>query len=129
MTQGSVQGAEGTAPPGLLSDAPTEQDRFGRAHYADVLAEVAAVRSETPLVIAVYGSWGSGKTSLMYQVRRRLDPNFDHTRPDLASEARARTGWCEPWMHQFDQVPAIGLLHAVTNQLGLAAKSEVTETL
>ena len=29
------------------------------------------------MVIAVYGEWGSGKTSMLQQIRRSLDPEFD----------------------------------------------------
>ena len=55
----------------IHNDAPTDEDELGRHHLVAALERVAR-SAETPLVIAVYGSWGSGKTSLMKQLRRRL---------------------------------------------------------
>ena len=102
----------------LAADAATELDELGRARYVEALADVTT-RAETPLVVALYGAWGSGKTSLMLQLRRRLEPNHDGTRPLELEQATARTVWFDPWMHQFDDAPAVALLHATTDQLGL----------
>jgi len=58
----------------LLSDQPADEDQLNFAPYAQTLAEVIADGStQTPLTIGVFGSWGSGKTSLMAMVKRRLD--------------------------------------------------------
>jgi hypothetical protein len=111
----------------MLSDTPTEDDEFGRSRYAETLANVA-LSAATPLVVALYGSWGSGKTSLMYQIRRRLESNHDPKSAGVPGR-RVRTVWFDPWMHQFDQTPAVGLLHAITDQLNLTAITEAQETL
>jgi KAP family P-loop domain len=111
-----------------LLDAPTERDEFDRARYAEELTRLI-LDAGTPLVVALYGAWGSGKTSLMYQIRRRLEPNYDGRRREQAGGAIARTVWFDPWMHQFDQAPAVALLHATTEQLGLTRRREVEETL
>jgi hypothetical protein len=111
----------------VFSDAPTEQDELGRERYVDALADIA-LRADTPIVVAIYGAWGSGKTSLMRQLRRRLDPHFD---ADGAASPPTdlRTVWFDPWMHQFDDSPAVGLLHATTEQLGLDDKAAVKDSL
>lgn len=114
--------------PGALSDAATENDELGRERYVKALKELT-ISSDTPMVLAIYGTWGVGKTSLMMQLRRRLDPGFDKENPGKEDEAYARTVWFDPWMHQFDKTPVLGLLHATTEQLGLTYKVGVKEAL
>ena len=110
----------------VVSDRATEVDLLGRWRYVESLADIAA-SSETPLVIAVYGEWGAGKTSMLRQIRRALDPDFDKSAKPTTP--RARTIWFDPWMHQFDRTPALGLLHATTNELGLRDAPRATEAL
>ena len=49
----------------IISDEPEKSsDLFGFDAYAKTLAELIANKdNKTPLVIGVYGSWGSGKTT------------------------------------------------------------------
>jgi len=50
-----------------FTDQPIEnakQDAFGFLGYASVLAN-RVLQADTPLTIGIYGSWGSGKSSLM----------------------------------------------------------------
>src|SRR5690348_1591338 len=108
----------------VSSDEPTEVDELGRSRYVDALASVAA-SGETPLVVALYGQWGSGKTSMMRQLRRRLEPAYD--KPWRAAAAPIRTVWFDPWMHQFDEAPALGLLHATADQLDLTDEPSVRD--
>ena len=113
--------------PRIDSDAPTEQDDLGREPYVRALDRIVQT-AETPLVVAIYGAWGAGKTSLMMQLRRRLDPNHDGS---TTGEQYARTVWFDPWMHQFDDSPALALLHAATDQLnlGVVARRNVVAAL
>jgi Cdc6-like AAA superfamily ATPase len=48
-----------------------EDDRFDFRDYAEVLADRAR-KAEPPLTIGLYGSWGSGKTSLMKLIGEEL---------------------------------------------------------
>jgi hypothetical protein len=107
------------------SDAPTERDDLGRAPYVRTLARIVRT-AETPLVIAIYGAWGAGKTSLMKQLRRQLDPGHDG---QGVGEQHARTVWFDPWMHQFDDSPALALLHAAADQLDIATRRNVVASL
>lgn len=113
-------------PRGVVSDRATEVDLLGRWRYVESLADIAA-SSDTPLVIAVYGEWGSGKTSMLRQIRRALEPEFDKSEKHAPS--RARTIWFDPWMHQFDRTPVLGLLHATTTQLGISDSPRATKAL
>jgi hypothetical protein len=54
-----------------------EQDRFGWGALAEGLARGLTPRSEEPIVIGVYGAWGSGKSSLMNLVGEVLETRGD----------------------------------------------------
>ena len=76
------------------SDTPTERDDLGREPYVRTLARIVRT-AETPLVIAIYGAWGAGKTSLMMQLRRQLDPGYDDpARANSAHEPSGSTRGC-----------------------------------
>ena len=49
-----------------------DDDHFGYRDYAKVLAHLIG-QAGTPLVIGVFGPWGSGKTSLMHLIRTVLE--------------------------------------------------------
>ena len=60
----------------IISDSPALKEKvvFGFDAYARTLAELIAYReNKTPLVIGIYGPWGSGKTTLMEAVIHELD--------------------------------------------------------
>jgi len=58
----------------ILSDQPADEDQLNFAPYAKTLADIIADGSvQTPLTVGIFGSWGSGKTSLMTMIKKRLD--------------------------------------------------------
>ncbi|GAA2972351.1 ribosomal protein L7/L12 [Actinokineospora diospyrosa] len=102
---------------GIRNDEPASKDTLDRDKMARALA--AAVRvCGTPLVVGVYGSWGTGKTSLMRLVQDELRKEPDYY-----------TVWFDSWQHQFDDNPAIGLLHTMVTQLGLGEDEDAQELL
>lgn len=107
------------------SDSPTETDELGRERYVRTLTHIIRT-ADTPLVVAIYGAWGTGKTSLMMQLRRSVDPTHDRSDNDMH---RSQTVWFDPWMHQFDDSPALGLLHAAADQLDLTTNRRVVSAL
>jgi hypothetical protein len=90
----------------LLTDSATTEDRLNRAHYVSALSQMA-LQSETPLVVGVFGEWGTGKTSLMRMVEQSLP------------ESSARTVWFDAWRHQQDETPTVALMHSMVSQLDL----------
>jgi Cdc6-like AAA superfamily ATPase len=108
----------GAPEPGLLyNDEPTTVDRLDRKQYAEELAHLAQ-ETQPPLVIGVFGEWGSGKTSLLQQVREQLE-----------SDQTSAVAWFEPWKHQYDQNPVLPLLHAVVRDLDLESREDIRRTL
>ena len=58
---------------GSFSDSPTHDDKFSIENYINGLSNFI-IECETPLTIAIQGDWGTGKTSIMYQIEKRLNP-------------------------------------------------------
>jgi len=78
----------------LLADAPLvspEQDRLGRAAFAKFLAEaIIKLDAEEGFVFALYGPWGSGKSSTLNFVVHYLD-HLD------SGEDKPIVMWFNPW--------------------------------
>jgi hypothetical protein len=63
-------------PPTLLTDNPitgAAGDEFGFREHADLLCEALAATTDLPLTLAVFGPWGSGKSSFLNICRDLLD--------------------------------------------------------
>jgi hypothetical protein len=71
----------------LLTDDPGLEDRLGRGPLVGTMVSLLD-RLEPPACVAVYGSWGAGKTSVLQQVKRRCE---DRGQP---------TVWFDPWEHE-----------------------------
>lgn len=56
---------------GTLKDTPTDIDSFEINKYIKGLKEFL-VNCETPMTVAIQGDWGTGKTSIMKQVKKFL---------------------------------------------------------
>ncbi|MFD8811055.1 P-loop NTPase fold protein, partial [Streptomyces sp. NPDC059627] len=60
--------------PGLHSDTSSAEDLLGNETDVETLAMLAAAHdSRPPMAIALLGQWGSGKSSFMDQMQRRVD--------------------------------------------------------
>ena len=60
--------------PGVSSDTPSDTDLLGVHKDVETLADlIAAANTRPPLAIAVIGDWGAGKSSVMLQMRNRID--------------------------------------------------------
>ncbi len=83
-----------------VSDAPADEDLLSFAPYAQTLADIVAdPTTETPLVIGVFGDWGSGKTSLMRMIERRIEE-----RPaDKRTAFPVQPLWFNAWMYSREE--------------------------
>ncbi len=66
-----------TKPVSIISDSPEKASGlFGFNAYARTIAGlIANKKNETPVVIGIFGPWGSGKTTLMETIISELDKN------------------------------------------------------
>lgn len=87
----------------ILSDLPTEKDGLDFAPYVNTLVEViTSPNTSTPLTLGIFGTWGSGKTSLMRMIEKGLPKSF-------------RTTWFNAWMYdKEDTLWRVLLLHVLT---------------
>ena len=91
------------------SDAPVEkgdQDRLNFEPVAKALGKFLQNQSTTaPLVLAVTGKWGTGKSSLMNLLRSELRGNFG-----------VRSVWFNAWHHQNEENLLAALLENIRQQ-------------
>lgn len=101
----------------IHNDEPSYQDTLNRDKFAGAFVKLAT-SCETPFVVGLYGTWGIGKTSLMRQIEAIVA-----TRPGI------RTVWFDSWQHQFDETPALALLHSMVASLNLGEDGRKLLTL
>ncbi|HEU0296457.1 MAG TPA: SUMF1/EgtB/PvdO family nonheme iron enzyme [Anaerolineales bacterium] len=59
----------------IVNDQATETDALDFTPYVETLADIIQT-GNTPLTIGVFGTWGSGKTSLMKMIKKHLPSDF-----------------------------------------------------
>jgi len=101
----------------FLNDEPTSIDSLDRSKYAEAFAQLIQ-SCQTPMVIGIYGTWGVGKTSLMKLIKSKLD-----------NSNKIKSIWFDPWQHQFDEDPAVALLHTMVDDLKIGDQGKKLLTI
>jgi formylglycine-generating enzyme required for sulfatase activity len=78
----------------ILSDLPTDLDALDFTPYVRTLVNILqSPETATPLTIGVFGTWGSGKTSLMRMVYKQLPDSFQKVWFDAWKYDKEETLW------------------------------------
>ncbi len=107
----------------LLSDEPIlESDRTDHLdfnHTAGVLA-CAALHTDSPITIGIYGNWGSGKTSLMRLMKQVVEC-------DGQGDDAAVAVWFNAWQYEREEHLIVPLIATIARDI--KKKQEQLETL
>src|SRR5262245_6322683 len=83
--------------PAILDDLPATRDALDFEPYVATLADVVtSPQTKTPLTVGVFGSWGSGKTTILQMVEaaiRRRHPAYTLLRFDAWKFDKQDTLW------------------------------------
>lgn len=96
----------------VLLDDPAEIPGLGFRNYASALAEIV-VDSRAEFAVGVFGSWGSGKTTLMRAIER-----------NLAGDANIVTVWFTAWRYERESHLIVPLLDVLREELDRRATAQ-----
>jgi formylglycine-generating enzyme required for sulfatase activity len=94
---------------GRWTDIPTLEDQLGFEGYSRSLVKVVW-ESDTPITVGIFGTWGSGKTSLMRMVQKDLEEG-------KGGKTQAKTIWFDAWKYDKEDVLWRALLLSVLEAL------------
>lgn len=78
------------------SDIHCEEDQLGFDKYIETLSKMISEKDfKTPFCIGIYGKWGSGKTSFMRLLEKKLLQDD--------SEPLAVPVWFNPWRYEKEE--------------------------
>src|SRR6476620_11281271 len=99
----------------MWSYRETVEDCVGFASYVESLAEVCLEPEIAPLTVGIFGSWGSGKTSLMQMLRANIDAGA--AKEDGDSKPNIATLWFNAWRYEGKEEIQSALIHAILREL------------
>jgi formylglycine-generating enzyme required for sulfatase activity len=106
--------------PPVKPDLPAVEDLLDFAPYAQTLFDIICdENTQTPLTIGIFGSWGSGKTSLMRMIEQRLR-ELSRTQRQAERSHLDRpylTVWFNAWLYSNEQSLGRALILRVLAEL------------
>jgi hypothetical protein len=90
----------------MLSDKETHIDALGFDPYIDSFSKLITERGITPFTVGIFGSWGTGKTSLMLMLENRLESRYN-----------VKTVWFNAWKFDDEKQIWTALIQTILNQL------------
>lgn len=92
----------------MWSDRETKLDLLGFDSYVEVLSELCQHPELAPLCLGVFGSWGSGKSSLMQMIKASIDEEGNEDNLTL---------WFNAWRYEGKEEAQSALIHAIIGQM------------
>lgn len=106
----------------VLTDDFAEKDLIGYDAYRDGLVEVIrSVESKGSFTIGIYGQWGTGKTSILKQIKAAFD------NPISKDDKPVLTVWFNPWQFVADEHLIIPFFHTLIASLEKINTKSTTE--
>lgn len=111
----------------LISDKAISRalnDKLEFKNYASVLSK-SIINSEGPLTYGIFGSWGSGKTSLMRLIKEDIDNNGSlpkkksRNKSQKVSTDKHITVWFNPWRYESEEHPIVPLCASIISEIDL----------
>jgi molybdopterin-guanine dinucleotide biosynthesis protein len=99
----------------MWSDRETSDDCLGFSSYVESLADVCLEAEIAPLTVGIFGSWGSGKTSLMQMLRAEIDGRAAAAAEQ--GEKKIITLWVNAWRYEGKEEIQSALIHAILREL------------
>ncbi len=105
----------------IISDEPSVAERdlginqsFQFDSYAKTLSNLIANKyNKTPLVLGIYGPWGSGKTTLM----KKMAENLEHFPGEHDRFRVCKTVWFQPWKLESKDEILAGLIEEILRSM------------
>jgi formylglycine-generating enzyme required for sulfatase activity len=103
----------------ILDDLPAQQDALDFSTYVATLAEIiSAPQTNTPLTVGIFGTWGTGKTSLMQMLKGALPESCTCAWFDAWKYDRQETLWRALLLRVLEEV------RVVVDQAGTANRKD-----
>jgi formylglycine-generating enzyme required for sulfatase activity len=91
---------------------PEEGDYFYFPRYANTISDIIAYReNRTPLTIGIYGSWGTGKTSLMRLIAHNLKNKEKYN--GKGDFRKCKTVWFQAWKYADEEKILAALIEEI----------------
>lgn len=105
-----------TDPVYIIPDNPVkEYADFGFSAYVETISDlIANSLNKTPLVIGVYGKWGSGKTTLMRSIEHKLKHNPAYREMPFRV---CKPVWFQAWKYKNEDEILAALLEQIFNTM------------
>jgi len=99
----------------IYEDVPiTDAKYFNFDIYSDALSQIIFNdENKTPFSIAINGKWGSGKTSLMKTLKKKLDDKLD-----INGDKKVRTVWFDAWKYSETESILAAFIFEILEEIG-----------